>query len=119
MLNVDPITGTLLRQVIIPGAKQVTSVAFGGAELDELYVTSASCGISTASRASPEHARAGQLFVVKGLGVKGTPSQAFVCDEGELARLQSTSATVSSTPVSTQIFALKLITDGAAAAVSE
>eukprot|EP00026_Physarum_polycephalum_P010109 Phypoly_transcript_10260.p1 GENE.Phypoly_transcript_10260~~Phypoly_transcript_10260.p1 ORF type:complete len:288 (+),score=47.43 Phypoly_transcript_10260:227-1090(+) len=61
----DPSTGKLLRTVKIPVSK-VSSVAFGGAGLDELYVTTASIG--------GDPAPAGALFRVTGLGVKGVPA---------------------------------------------
>jgi len=64
----DPRSGTLLRTVPIPAAK-VTSVAFGGPDLTDLYVTTA----ATQSEPAP----AGALFRVTGLAVKGTESFEF------------------------------------------
>jgi len=61
----DPKTGNLLRTIKIPVSK-VTSVAFGGPELTDLYVTTASKGVDPAP--------AGALFRVTGLGVKGVPA---------------------------------------------
>jgi len=61
----DPNTGKLLRTVKIPVSK-VSSVAFGGPGLDELYVTTAAVG--------GDPAPAGALFRVTGLGVKGVPA---------------------------------------------
>jgi len=48
----------------------VTSLAFGGPNLDELFVTSA-------ARPKPKPAPAGGLFKITGLGVKGLPMDAF------------------------------------------
>jgi len=67
----NPHTGKLLRTIQIPGAPKVTSVAFGGENLTDLYVT-------TASKGDP--APAGALFRVTGLGnggVKGVPAFEF------------------------------------------
>lgn len=47
-------------------AEQVTSAAFGGPNLDILYVTSAST-----ERSGPQPKPAGSLFKVTGLGAKG------------------------------------------------
>jgi len=66
----DPINNKLLQKVDIPGATQITSCAFGGDHLDELYVTSAAKG-------KPDEPKAGSLFVVKGLGIKGLPAFEF------------------------------------------
>lgn len=63
----NPNTGKLLRTIPIPAAK-VSSVAFGGPDLTDLYVT-------TASKGDP--APAGALFRVTGLGVKGVPAYEF------------------------------------------
>jgi len=64
----DPRTGKLLRTVNIPTSK-VTSVAFGGESLTDLYVTTASIG-------DGPHP-AGALFRVTGLGVRGVESPEF------------------------------------------
>lgn len=65
VIKVDPVKGELLQQVPIP-ALQVTSVAFGGKNLDELYVTSASMNIKYEQKPP-----CGAVFKVTGLGVKG------------------------------------------------
>jgi gluconolactonase len=67
VVKYDPRTGTLLQTIKIP-ALQVTSVAFGGKNLDELYVTTASMHI----REKQDPPR-GAVFKVTGLGVKGYP----------------------------------------------
>ncbi|KAK7508217.1 hypothetical protein BaRGS_00000456 [Batillaria attramentaria] len=71
----DPETGKTLQKVDIP-AKQTTSVCWGGKNLDELYVTSARCGMSD------EYVRetqplAGSVFKVTGLGAKGRPANVY------------------------------------------
>lgn len=65
----DPRTGLEINRVNIP-CVETTSCAFGGAELDELYIT-------TGVHKSIEEADAGRLFVVRGLGVKGLPAYGF------------------------------------------
>lgn len=59
-------TGKIELEIKIP-AEQVTSVAFGGPNLDILYVTTASKEFK-----SPQPAPAGSLFKVTNLGAKGT-----------------------------------------------
>lgn len=63
-------------EIPIP-AKQVTSVAFGGPNLDILFVTTASMQASAAaiglSRTDKHDELAGRLFKVTGLGAKGFP----------------------------------------------
>ncbi len=54
--------GTQLTRVELP-ASQVTSCAFGGAHLRDLYITTASVGLSAAERAGQPHA--GALFCVR------------------------------------------------------
>lgn len=69
----DPETGELLQKISVP-AKNVTSCAFGGKDLDELYITCASIGMSDEdARKLPD---AGKLFVVKP-GVKGVKANFF------------------------------------------
>lgn len=69
----DPETGALFRDVRLPMA-QVTSCAFGGDELDELYVTSAVEGMDEAALA--EQPLAGSLVKLDP-GVAGVPSFAY------------------------------------------
>ncbi len=57
--------------VIEVGARQVTSCAFGGEDLDELYITT-----SRENLAEGEDPAAGSLFVVRP-GVRGTPVTPF------------------------------------------
>ncbi|MFB9277025.1 SMP-30/gluconolactonase/LRE family protein [Cohnella cellulosilytica] len=69
----DPDTGECLERVELP-VSRVTSCCFGGDDLDELYITSASVGLSEEQlRKEP---LAGSLFVYKP-GVKGLPANDF------------------------------------------
>jgi sugar lactone lactonase YvrE len=71
--RVDPTTGRVLEVVRVP-ATQVSSVAFGGADLDELYITTAWDGLTEGQRAADPHA--GDLFVARP-GVAGRPAYRF------------------------------------------
>uniref|UniRef100_A0A182QX45 Regucalcin n=1 Tax=Anopheles farauti TaxID=69004 RepID=A0A182QX45_9DIPT len=62
----------ILQEIKIP-APQVTSVAFGGPNLDELYVTTAAKEFS-----GPQKDPAGATFRVTGLGAKGLPMNEIV-----------------------------------------
>jgi xylono-1,5-lactonase len=55
----------VVRQTIAVGAPQVTNVAFGGADLRDLYITTAQVGMSDESRSAAPNA--GGLFVARGL----------------------------------------------------
>ena len=69
----DPESGRLLRRIELPVAR-VTSCAFGGPRLDEMYVTTAWSRLADdARRAQPA---AGGLFRLDP-GVRGTPTFAF------------------------------------------
>uniref|UniRef100_A0A0K8TA38 Regucalcin n=1 Tax=Lygus hesperus TaxID=30085 RepID=A0A0K8TA38_LYGHE len=72
VIEVNPSTGKLLRTIDIPTAHQITSVAFGGPNLDELYVTSANVEVSPEEAA--KYTERGSTFRVTGLGVKGLPA---------------------------------------------
>lgn len=65
----DPLTGRQLHRVELP-CLETTACAFGGANLDELYVT-------TGVHASHEEEDAGRLIRIRGLGVTGVPAHAF------------------------------------------
>lgn len=69
----DPQSGTLLDTVHVP-ATQVTACAFGGPNLDQLYITSARRGLDEAALA--EHPEAGNVFVTE-VGVSGLEAFAF------------------------------------------
>lgn len=66
VLKINP-KGQVELEIQIP-AKQVTSVAFGGPNLDELYVTTARKLVI-----DPQQPPAGATFKVTGLGVRGMP----------------------------------------------
>jgi sugar lactone lactonase YvrE len=63
--------GSVLLEVEMP-VRQPSSCAFGGPDLDVLYVTSARDGLDL-----PERDPAGSVFAVRGLGVRGLPAARF------------------------------------------
>ena len=65
----DPESGAELRRVELP-CLETTACAFGGHDLADLYVT-------TGVHKSVVEEHAGRLFVIRGLGVKGLPANAF------------------------------------------
>ena len=69
----DPDNGALLNRIEVP-AKNVTSCAFGGPELEMLYITTASTGMNDADK--QKYPMAGGLFRVKP-GVKGIKANYF------------------------------------------
>ncbi|KZC11422.1 Regucalcin, partial [Dufourea novaeangliae] len=75
VLQIKPETGELLRLVKIPGVANITSVAFGGTDLDVLYVTTAQTGLKEDQLKVQPYA--GYVFEVKGLGVQGLPANSF------------------------------------------
>lgn len=70
----NPVTGKLLQQIEMP-VENVTCCTFGGANLNDLYITTASQGMSDEALKQQPHA--GKLFVIKNLDVKGTLPQKF------------------------------------------
>jgi sugar lactone lactonase YvrE len=68
-----PATGKFLETIKVP-ASQSSACAFGGPNLDELYITSARIGLDAATLANEPHA--GGLFVARP-GVKGTEAFEF------------------------------------------
>lgn len=70
----NPETGEKLYSIHLPVAK-VTSCAFGGENLDDLYITSAKKGLS--DRELQKQPLAGSLFVVPNCGFKGMPAFEF------------------------------------------
>lgn len=73
--------GAVVASIDMPTAF-VSSVMFGGADLDRLYVTSidmnAMTGVAAAANAlHPPDEIGGALFVIDGLGVKGLPEHRF------------------------------------------
>ena len=69
----NPQSGELLQELKVP-AEQVTSCAFGGANLDELYITSAATGLT--EKQLEEQPLAGSLLRTS-VGVRGVPAVAF------------------------------------------
>lgn len=65
----DPASGYEVQRVELP-CLETTACAFGGPDLEDLYVTT---GIHKTEK--EEHA--GRIFVIKGLGVKGLPAGSF------------------------------------------
>ncbi|XP_028254473.1 regucalcin [Parambassis ranga] len=74
VINVDPATGVRLQTVSLPVTK-TTSCCFGGPDYSDLFVTSASLGLDQSE--SQRQPLAGATFRVRGLGVKGRPSNSF------------------------------------------
>jgi len=75
VVHYDPRLQKVLLTIHIP-SRYVTSCAFAGPHLADLYVTTASAGEGWPPDYQLEPL-AGSLFVVKGLGVRGVPSVAF------------------------------------------
>jgi sugar lactone lactonase YvrE len=69
VVRFDPATGEKLQQVDIP-AVETTACAFGGPDLDRLFVT-------TGIKGDLDEPDAGKVFVIDGLGVKGVKAFAF------------------------------------------
>lgn len=65
----DPASGNELHRISLP-CLETTSCAFGGPDLADLYVT-------TGVHATARETHAGRLFVIRGLGVRGLPADAF------------------------------------------
>ena len=69
-----------LERVIDMPVKLVSSVGFGGPNLDRLYVTTIAHDVAGAAHGTPRDGTeelAGSLFVVEDLGVRGRPEPAF------------------------------------------
>ncbi|MGB0343969.1 MAG: SMP-30/gluconolactonase/LRE family protein, partial [Coraliomargarita sp.] len=65
----DPAAGRLLRKIELP-CLETTACAFGGPDLDRLFVT-------TGIHKTIKEADAGKVFVIDGLDVQGVPAFAF------------------------------------------
>ncbi|MBX9666506.1 MAG: SMP-30/gluconolactonase/LRE family protein [Candidatus Obscuribacterales bacterium] len=70
--KIDPRKGVVLSVIRVPGAERVTSCAFGGDQLSDLYITSASVGTNP-----QEEPNAGSLFRVRIDDAKGIPAYKF------------------------------------------
>lgn len=66
----DPCSGFQLNAIRMP-ASQITSLCFGGEHFDEIYVTSASRGLT--EKQLEEEPLAGHLFVIRNSGYRGLP----------------------------------------------
>lgn len=73
VVRVDPSNGAIVYRVEVP-ASNVTSCAFGGKELDELYITTARAGLDP--KVLAREPLAGSLFRVK-LPFRGVPAVPF------------------------------------------
>jgi len=73
VIRLDPAHGTIVDTIDIPVSRP-TCCAFGGAALDELYITSASINLTPEQRVAQPHA--GGLFVCRP-GVRGLPATEF------------------------------------------
>ncbi len=70
----DPHTGKKLLHISLPAAR-ITSCTFGGDDLQDLYITSASIGLTETQH--EQQPLAGSLFVVKNCGFQGMETIAF------------------------------------------
>ncbi|KAJ8918474.1 hypothetical protein NQ315_008171 [Exocentrus adspersus] len=76
IVKIDPRKPESLLYTLSLPAKQPTSVAFGGSNLDELYITTARIKFGPdAELLPPEN---GAIYKVTGLGVRGFPGERFV-----------------------------------------
>ncbi|CAH0720264.1 unnamed protein product, partial [Brenthis ino] len=71
VIKIDPVSGKVLDKVSVP-APQVTSVTFGGDNLDVMFVTTACMDVGGIP--GPP---SGSVFMVTGVGVKGTKNMNF------------------------------------------
>lgn len=67
----DPNTVELLHTIMLP-CSCITSVAFGGEKLSDLYITTANNKVDV-----NEEPKAGSLFVVRNVGVSGVPPSVY------------------------------------------
>jgi sugar lactone lactonase YvrE len=72
--RIDPKAGKQIGRIVVPGALDITSCAFGGDNLDILYITTSRLGHTPEQRV--EEPNSGSLFAARP-GVKGRPSVAF------------------------------------------
>jgi sugar lactone lactonase YvrE len=70
----DPFTGALLCRIMLPVAR-ITSCTFGGKDLRDIYVTSASLGLTDQQK--KEQPLAGSVFVLRGTSFQGLPATPF------------------------------------------
>jgi sugar lactone lactonase YvrE len=72
VLKLSSKTGELLGTIHVPGVLNVTSCAFGGAELNQLFITSSGEGAD-----KQKYPHAGSIFVANEIGSKGLPAFEF------------------------------------------
>jgi sugar lactone lactonase YvrE len=70
----DPFTGDLLCRIMLPVAR-ITSCTFGGKDLRDIYVTSASLGLTDLQK--KEQPLAGSIFVLRETPFQGLPARTF------------------------------------------
>ena len=70
VVRINPDSGKVIQQVELP-CVETTACAFGGVNLDRLFVT-------TGVHKSLEEENAGKVFAIDGLAVRGLPAFAFV-----------------------------------------
>lgn len=76
ILHIDTTTGSLIDTIDFGNrSSMLTSVAFGGRNLDELYVTSANCKLSPEQQAVETDS--GALFKVTNIGAKGIGGSSY------------------------------------------
>lgn len=75
---VDPVEGRIRTIISLPVARP-TNCTFGGVNLDEMYVTTATAGLSESDLKNQPHA--GALFVVRGMNATGIPTVNFKNNE--------------------------------------
>ncbi|MCS7018474.1 MAG: SMP-30/gluconolactonase/LRE family protein [Cytophagales bacterium] len=75
IMRYDPSTGKPLLKVITPGAWRVTSCTFGGKQLNELYITTASIGLNEAQK--QQYPNSGHLFIIPLDSIRGVPLPVF------------------------------------------
>ena len=73
VLRIDPTDGSVLARIEVP-VERVTACAFGGADLNTLYMTTASIGVDDAAREKQPHA--GGLFRLRP-GARGVTAFAY------------------------------------------
>jgi sugar lactone lactonase YvrE len=70
----NPFTGALLCRIMLPVAR-ITSCTFGGKDLHDIYITSASLGLTDQQK--NEQPLAGSVFVLRGTSFQGLPARTF------------------------------------------
>lgn len=63
VLQMDPATGKVLTSVAVP-APQTTSLAFGGSNLETMYVTTASSDVKGKPELEKKYPNAGRIFTI-------------------------------------------------------